>query len=162
MSNKGCMHMSGGMVFVLFLCNSAVWQTSCVTSTSTEACVLMSCLEYFALMIWRIGYGRCQANEDLEDFRGSWEHHRPNKVTLGSPSKHGPVLHSLQNYPYYSQSSSRFKPCSCLTCLVASRKPAEFVCLGAGGNFVDFSLYIPSLSWPLPVLFCVYSYKRLA
>lgn len=75
-----------------------------------------------------------------------WERHGPNKITLGSPSKHEPVLHSLEKYPYYSQSNLRFKPCSRLTCLVASREPAEFVCLGAGGGFVDPLLH------PIPVL----------
>lgn len=76
-SEEHCMHVQQrmhthvGMVFLLFLSNTAVWRTSCVTSMSVDACVLKSCLECFALMIWRTGYGRCKANEDVEDFCGS-------------------------------------------------------------------------------------------
>lgn len=86
--------------FIFF--NTAIWQTSCATSMSIEACVLESCLEHVALVIWRIWDRRCvRLMKTRKKSVVKWDHHSQSKVVLESPSKHRSVLQSLRKYPYY-------------------------------------------------------------
>lgn len=68
---------------------------------SVEACVLESCPEHVALVIWRIWDRRhVRLMKTRKKSVVQWDGRSQNKVILESPSKHRSVLQSLRKYPY--------------------------------------------------------------
>lgn len=86
----------------LYFFNTAVWQTSCATSVSVEACVLESCLEQVALVICRTGDRRhVRLMKTRKKSVVQWDGCSQNKVILEAPSKQRSVLQSLRKHPFY-------------------------------------------------------------
>lgn len=78
-SKKACI-----CVWFIFF-NTAIWQTSCATSVSVEACVLESCLEHVALVIWWTGDRRLvRLMKTRKKSVVQWDGHSQNKVILVS------------------------------------------------------------------------------
>lgn len=102
---RGALHMcprKHAYVCGLFFFNTAIWQTSCATSMFVEACVLKSCLEHVALVVWGIGDRRqVRLMKTRKKFVVQWDGHSQKKVILESSSKHRSVLQSLRKYPCY-------------------------------------------------------------
>lgn len=156
MSKEACI-----CVWFIFF-NTAIWQTSCVTSMFIEARVLKSCLEHIALVVWGIGNRRhVRLMKTRKKFVVQWDGHSQNKVILDCLQSIDLCCRASENIPTTSCLVSGSKPCSCLTCHVASKESeAEFVCLGAGSSFVD-PLFISHPGLGLYPFYFVYTAESL-